>query len=183
MGVAGVPFVRDTGSLGKRRALNALDANTAVVAPFRTGGRAPDPNADASGPAAPAALEEDLGTSALSYLPKGLTVIALRPYPWDVRPSAASGVQLAGLEAPIWYAILGLALVGLTALRRRLAWMAFPLLVGAATAVMYGMTEGNVGTAYRHRGEFVWVVALLAALGAETLVRRRSKRGRTVQSP
>ena len=41
--------------------------------------------------------------------------------------------------------------------------LAFPVLAGAATLAMYGLTEGNLGTAYRHRGEFVWVVALLDA--------------------
>jgi hypothetical protein len=107
----------------------------------------------------------------VSYLPEGLTVILLRPFPWEIGSGGSTGVRLAGAETVLWYPLLAIAIVGLVAVRRRLAVLAFPLLAGAATAVMYGLSEGNVGTAYRHRGEFVWVVALLAAAGAERIAR------------
>jgi hypothetical protein len=188
MGVAGTTFIRDTGSLSRKRALNALDANSAVVTPFPVGKPAPPatsgtPATSATAPAPAAPVGDDLGPSSVSYLPTGLTVIALRPYPWEARSAASSGVRLAGVEALVWYPILLLALIGVTTLRGRLRYMAFPLLAGAATAVMYGLTEGNVGTAYRHRGEFVWVVALLAAMGAERLYRMRSARRRALPAP
>jgi hypothetical protein len=100
-------------------------------------------------------------------------VIALRPLPWEaIAPGRAPGIRLAGAEDVFWYPVLALALCGLFVLRGRLRFMAFPLLVGAATAFMYGVTEGNVGTAYRHRGEFVWVAALLAAAALQWMARR-----------
>jgi hypothetical protein len=49
--------------------------------------------------------------------------------------------------------------------------MVFPVIVATGIVIQYALSEGNVGTAYRHRGEFVWVVALLAALGAHAIVR------------
>ncbi len=64
---------------------------------------------------------------------------------------------------------MALALVGLLGAWQHRRALAFPVLAGGAILVMYGLTEGNLGTAYRHRGEFVWVVALLAAVGAERL--------------
>jgi hypothetical protein len=52
---------------------------------------------------------------------------------------------------------------------------------------MYALTEGNLGTAYRHRGEFVWVVALLAALGLSRVVawsdRRREQATVAIPDP
>ena len=164
MGVAGISFLRNTGSLTERRALNAVDADTAVVKPA-TGA----PQTSNGTLAAPAS--DDPGTSTVSYLPEGLTVILLRPFPWEIGSGGSTGVRLAGAETVLWYPLLAIAIVGLVAVRRRLAVLAFPLLAGAATAVMYGLSEGNVGTAYRHRGEFVWVVALLAAAGAERIAR------------
>ena len=35
--------------------------------------------------------------------------------------------------------------------------------------VQGGLSEGNLGTAFRHRGEIVWAVAILAAWGARSL--------------
>lgn len=178
LGAGGVTFVSHPGSLAERRANNAIGANTAVVAP-----RVPaaDPAAaepaEPASPALPAAESERApDESILHYAPKGLTVITLRPFPWEAAAAdRAAGIRLAGIEALLWYALLALAIIGVTTLRGRLRYMAFPLLAGSATALMYGVTEGNVGTAYRHRGEFVWVVALLAAMGVQRLMQRRAE--------
>lgn len=168
MGVAGITFLRNTGSLTERRALNAVDADTAVVKPATGPPQSSNGSLDAG--------SDDPGTSTVSYLPEGLTVILLRPFPWEIGSGGSTGVRLAGAETVLWYPLLAVAIVGLVAVRRRLAVLAFPLLVGAATAVMYGLSEGNVGTAYRHRGEFVWVVALLAAAGVERIARALAER-------
>ena len=89
------------------------------------------------------------------------------PVPW--RESTSSNVSLARWEMLLWYPLLLLAAVGARFSRRHLAELAFPLLAGLGMLLVYALTEGNIGTAYRHRGEFVWVVALLAALGAQEL--------------
>jgi hypothetical protein len=152
MGPAGAPFVIAAGDVGDQRAANAQQADSAIVTDFESSGLSAE----------------------LSYLPTGLTVIALRPWPWEAS-SGSAGVRLARVESLIWYPLLILALLGLTAVWPRRRVLAFPLLCGGAILVMYGLTEGNLGTAYRHRGELVWVLALLAALGLERVARRRRR--------
>jgi hypothetical protein len=165
MGVFGASFVHNSRDPTAQRSLNAQGANSAVSpsTPDGTGFTASDAD-DAS-----------LSAGAeLSYLPTGVTVMALRPWPWETSRRSI-GITLARIETVPWYPLVLLALVGLTTLRAfrtRLPVLAFPLLVGGATLTMYALTEGNLGTAFRHRGEFVWVVLLFATLGLELLWRR-----------
>lgn len=200
VGPGGLSLVRSGGAqLEEQRAAGASGATTAIVAtttttvvrpsavgpgdgpPYdgRSGeGRlqegepgAPDATA-ASGAPLPTA-EEELGRN-LSYLPKGLSVMLLWPYPWQATDN--SNVEFARAESLVWYPLLALALLGLTGLWRHRRMAAFPLLVGSGTAVMWGLVEGNFGTAFRHRGEFAWVVILLAGLGAEVALRPLARR-------
>jgi hypothetical protein len=157
MGVAGEPFVRGAPNLATQRARNAEHAQSAVVAA-----------------AVPSSADDTKsGLVDVSYLPKGLTVIALRPWPWE--PSGSLGVTLARLETLVWYPLLVLAAAGLTTAWRHRRALAFPLLYAGTMFVIYGLVEGNLGTAYRHRGEAVWAVALLAALGVERIVAARRR--------
>jgi hypothetical protein len=48
-------------------------------------------------------------------------------------------------------------------------------LYAGAIVLVYAQTEGNIGTAYRHRSEAVWAVALFAALAAQTIADRRAR--------
>ena len=87
-------------------------------------------------------------------------------------------MKVARANAIIWYPLLLLALIGLLGLRpRHLRVMAFPLLAGGAILLSYALIEGNLGTAFRHRGEFEWVVALLAGFGLWRLATWRAQRG------
>ena len=148
MGLAGAPYVAGVKDPAAQRALNAQHARSAIDT---DGGSGFD--------------------AQLSYLPKGVSVVALRPWPWE--PSDGSdGIRLARIEALLWYPLVVLSLIGLGSAWRRRRALAFPVLSGAAVLVMYGVTEGNLGTAYRHRGEFVWALLLLATVGLERVVRR-----------
>lgn len=111
-------------------------------------------------------------SSSLSALPIGLRVMILDPLPFI--PTDNSRVRMAMGEMLLWYPLLGLGLVGVVAGRRRLTDIAFPTLVAGGTFLMYALSEGNFGTAFRHRGETVWAVAILAAVGVEALLRRRA---------
>jgi hypothetical protein len=166
MGPFGATFVKESRNPTVQRSLNAQGAQTAVVSPEKT---------DGSKPTATDAIEDDTSAGAeLSYLPTGLTVVALRPWPWE--STGGIGVKLARLESLVWYPLVLLGLVGLVSIATapaRLRVMTFPLLAGGGILIMYGLTEGNIGTAFRHRGEIVWIVLLLAALGLEWLWRRR----------
>jgi hypothetical protein len=164
LGPAGLGLVLDAqGTLEARRQANAVGASTAVVP-------TPGPSSGAgSKPAArPRAAAENAAAN-LRYLPRGLEVMLLEP----LRPSSNRRVQLALAENLLWWPLLLLGVVGLWAARGRMRVLAFPILVAGAIAVLYGLSEGNLGTAFRHRGEIVWAVALLACVGAAQVAARR----------
>lgn len=193
MGPAGITYLEASPNLGSQRAANAEFAATAVGADvsdrrgigdapsIATGsgddgverrGIEPSPEVPYDGVGRPTTRtderQDDVADSALdhlAYLPRGLAVVLLRPWPWEAAHS--TGLRLAQFETAIWYPILLLAAIGVTALRPNARTLAFPLVAGLGIVLMYALTEGNLGTAYRHRGELVWVVAVLAALGAQ----------------
>lgn len=107
----------------------------------------------------------------LAHLPRGLSVMLLEPFP--VPFTGSSSQRLARLESLLWYPLLVLAGIGLWQARRYLRVLLMPLLTGGGILITYALTEGNVGTAHRHRGEFVWVVVVLAVLGLRHLIIRR----------
>jgi hypothetical protein len=173
MGVAGGSFVAGVQNLGLQRAQNARQANSAIV-PSDFG------EEDGTSASASASASKTRSTGAnLSYLPTGITVVALRPWPWE-GSSGSLGLTLARLETLIWYPLVLLALLGVPGVWRHRRVLAFPVLCCGAILTMYGLTEGNLGTAYRHRGEVVWIVVLFATLGLERLVAwRRARAGAT----
>ena len=119
-----------------------------------------------------AALEPDI-----QHIPRGLSVMLLEPFPVPFNGSAS--LKLARLESLLWYPLLALGVIGLWRARSNLRALAFPIVAGGGILLMYALTEGNVGTAHRHRGELVWVVTLLAVGGAAHLAaRRRAKADR-----
>jgi hypothetical protein len=119
----------------------------------------------------PTASDETWVGANITYLPKGLATVVLGPFLWDI--DGNSRVRLAALELVLWYPLLALAAYGLVVeLWPRRSLLLFPALVGAGSALLYGLAEGNFGTAYRHRGEVVWAVAVFAAMGAWRLAHR-----------
>lgn len=107
----------------------------------------------------------------IRHVPRGLSVMLLEPFPLPFAGSIS--LKLARLESLLWYPLLLLAAIGFGTVRPYLRQMVFPILVGGGIVLMYALSEGNIGTAHRHRGEFVWVVALLAALGLRRLTAKR----------
>lgn len=106
------------------------------------------------------------------YVARGVSVMLLEPYPWD--PSTSPSFTMAKLEGIVWYPVVFLVVIGSVRAFRHWRLMLLPVLLGFGTMLLYALTEGNVGTAFRHRGEFVWVIALLAAFGVSELVSRRA---------
>lgn len=118
-----------------------------------------------------------LASADIAHLPRGLVVMLLEPVPW--RAGGTTQLRLARVEAVVWYPLLLLALVGLIRAVRYLRIAAFPLVAGGGILFGYALSEGNIGTAFRHRGELVWVVSFLAVFGAVTLIGRRSREARS----
>jgi hypothetical protein len=104
------------------------------------------------------------------HLPRGLSVMLLEPYPWDANRNLR--VVLAKIETVLWYPILGMAIVGGLQVRHHRRVLVFPILLGSGTVLGYALAQGNLGTAFRHRGELAWIAVLLAAYGARRLRQR-----------
>jgi hypothetical protein len=192
IGPAGFSLITNHGSLEERRFFNAQGAATAIVpadgrdepvgqpAPQRekeTGAsrsRAEesdtDPNQTSSPPWLSDSAESPLDPN-LRHVPRGLSVMLLEPFPLPFEGSIS--LRLARLESLLWYPLLLLGLVGLWKVRPYVRQMAFPVLAGGGILIVYALSEGNVGTAHRHRGEFVWAIALLAVLGLRHLAEAR----------
>ena len=117
--------------------------------------------------------EEGSLTPQLRHLPRGLSVMLFEPFPWT--DSTSTSLNLARAETAVWYPILLLAFLGLTLVWKLRVILAFPVVVGGAILLVYALTEGNIGTAFRHRSDFVWVVAILASVGMHALATRRGR--------
>jgi hypothetical protein len=115
-------------------------------------------------------VEDTVGAN-ISHLPRGLSVMLFEPVPW--RDPTSSNMNLARWEMVLWYPLLALAAIGLFNSRKYLDALAFPILAGGGMLFVYSLAEGNIGTAFRHRGEFVWTIALLAACGGWHLYEQR----------
>lgn len=199
-GIGGAQLVRGNAPiLAKTRATLAVGANSAF------GGATPPPAAP-SAPSAPAAkpagpslatqaavaasTEDQSVRQGLGHLPTGLIDVTLRPLPWQ--STVGLTLLMARLETLGWYVLYGLTLVGIVvSLRRRPARLAlqFPVLVMGMLVGIAALTQGNLGTAFRHRDQILWVLALCAAAGLQWLAsdsrwaRRRTRVDATVARP
>lgn len=186
LGPAGLRLASDAAAtLEARRTNNAVGAATAFVPPppksapaAPSGGPVASPPAGGAVKPVPAPAGEPSGGTSLGALPRGLSVMLLEPYP-TVDTFQNRRVALALAENLVWWPLLLLALFGLRTSIRNRAVVAFPVLVSGAVVLLYALSEGNFGTAYRHRGEVVWAVALLAAFGAYELRVIRERRSTT----
>lgn len=160
LGIFGLTFVTETiGDTGEVRARLAEGAESAFV----------DTREDPAG--GDAQLEPSL-----RHLPKGLIAVTLRPFPWEEPTS--TGVSLARLENVAWVLLYLAAVAGVVLGRRAWAVMAFPFFFIGGFVASAALTQGNLGTAFRHRGQILWALVLLAAIGAaEVQARRRSDTG------
>ena len=111
----------------------------------------------------------------LLYLPKGLRVILIDPLPNHLKRSPNLKYPFA--ELLLWYPMLVLGLFGGWAIVKQrnaaAGELVYALFVIGGLAIMWGMVEGNFGTAYRHRGELVWGIAVLDGIGIDYLLSRR----------
>ncbi len=109
-------------------------------------------------------------TASLKAIPGGLAAFYFRPLPWEAIGERSLIFRLAAVENLLWFVLYGFALFGVRPLWRRhpaivVFGSSFFLTAGLGAAV----TQGNIGTAFRHRLQILWVVALLAVVGGERL--------------
>lgn len=119
---------------------------------------------------AASAFHEDVDIStpgkALVFLPVGMTFFLFAPFPWMLRNLR----QLITLPEMIvwWYLALRFILPGIReGLRVRAGHTLTICSVALLSTMAYGLVEGNVGTAYRHRAQVLPLLLILAAGGWE----------------
>ena len=117
-------------------------------------------------------------SSNLSHLPKGLVAWYFRPFLWEgFSESVSLDKKLAAVENVGWLVLYLLAAFGVRPL-----WKKQPALSGfiwtffGATGLTAALTQGNLGTAFRHRLQVLWLVVLVAAVGGERILHRRAQR-------
>ena len=125
-------------------------------------------------------VDNRLRTS-LSRIPRGLFNTMVRPLPWETGLSNPDRFG-AGLESSLWLVLYGLSGYGIWKHREHFAQVLFPVLLIGAIAVSGAVTQGNLGTAFRHRGQILFALAILSAGGLQAIVDRRKgrQRGRAV---
>ena len=125
-------------------------------------------------------VDNRLETS-LSRIPRGLYNTMVRPLPWEAGWSNLDRFG-AGLESPLWIVLYGLSIFGVWKHRSHLGQLVFPILIIGAVALSGAVTHGNLGTAFRHRGQMLFAFAVLSAGGLQAIVDRRKgkRRGRAV---
>lgn len=100
------------------------------------------------------------------HLPTGVSRFLLSPNLIVTGVSVAPSRLFAGVENIAWLLIFVLALItvaGRISLSSRLTLFLSVFLV--LTSVAYGLASGNEGTAFRHKGQFLWAWCLVIALG------------------
>jgi hypothetical protein len=121
-------------------------------------------------------VQEDFRTDIKAF-PRGLLAVLLRPFPWDATESLP--LAFARFENLLWYALYVSAAIGAWVERRRWRVLAGPLLLLTGIVLVAAVTQGNLGTAFRHRGQVLWALAVPAAVGLHHLFGGRRASGAT----
>ena len=116
-------------------------------------------------------VDNRLRTS-VKHLSQGLLDALVRPLPWEAYSSTAA--FLAGLEFILWVLLYGLAIIGVWIHRRSHRLFLFPTLLVVVISMTGAMSHGNLGTAFRHRGQLLYALAVLADGGVQGLVDARA---------
>jgi hypothetical protein len=108
-------------------------------------------------------VDNRLRTS-LSRIPRGLFNTMVRPLPWETGSSNPDRFG-AGLESSLCLVLYGLSGYGIWKHREHITPMVFPVLLIGAIALSGAVTHGNLGTAFHHRGQILFALAILSAGG------------------
>lgn len=176
IGIAGYDLVHHAPRLASERSTLSIGADSAITAPDASEPtpRGKDPAVQPPG----VTIENEGAVAQLSYLPTGLVAVAARPFPWE--PSANIAMLFARVEDFLWLGLYVLALAGLPSAWRHRRVMTFPTVALGGLLLSSALTQGNLGTAFRHRSQILWAVAALAALGLLDVIRRVSERRATL---
>ncbi len=102
---------------------------------------------------------------AMRFLPFGISFLLFAPFPWAIE----SPLQMAAMpETLLWYPLFVASLIGIRmAVGEGRAWI--PIAVLLCLAFIYALVEGNFGTAYRHRAQFMPIFFVFAGAGVDVI--------------
>lgn len=105
-----------------------------------------------------------------AYLPIGTIYFVLVPFPWQVVNLLAVVAILQNMF--LWYPALMIAVFGIRDLLSDSPGQVIILVVYFAIGIsLYGLVEGNIGPAMRHRAQFQFVVIIFAAVALSRRIR------------
>ncbi len=100
---------------------------------------------------------------ALAFLPFGVAVLLLSPFPWQMTSLRA---LLAAPETIYWWFLIPSVIRGLRFVIRERWQAASPLLIFSTTLTLaYSLIHGNVGSGFRQRAQILVVLFIFGALG------------------
>jgi hypothetical protein len=111
------------------------------------------------------ALDADISTprGALSFLPQGVATLLLAPFPWQMTSFRA---LVAAPETIIWWLLFPATLRGMGFVLRRRFTPVMPLVLFMLSLTgAYGVSQGNVGAAFRQRAQIFVFLFIFTALG------------------
>ena len=109
----------------------------------------------------------------LKAAPGGIIAFYFRPFPWEGLAGGSLIFLGASVENLFWLAGYGLALYGVRPMwRSNPSLLVFGITYFASIGLVASVTQGNIGTAFRHRGQILWLVAVLGAVGGQELWHR-----------
>jgi hypothetical protein len=174
--VGGVAYIKTlTGGMEDQRLAGTVGAKTSVVDTKTSVVDTKTSVVDATTTLSPSSPDPlDRLYEETKYLPSGLKVMLLDPTIPQLGNSRSLYLPFA--EHLIWYPVLLLAFYGALKTRRWTDDLIFAGFLFLGSATMWSLTEGNFGTAYRHRTEFVWIVFLFAGIGIQQVLEDRNRR-------
>ena len=102
-------------------------------------------------------------TRALLFLPVGLTVLLLGPFPWQITSLRAA---MAMPETILWWLMFPSMIRGIAFLLRYRFSPSSPLVIFSVTlSLAYSLVHGNVGSGFRQRAQIFVFLFIFAALG------------------
>ena len=118
------------------------------------------------------AVHNDLSAN-LAAFPTGLLAVALRPVPWEAEMSGKR--KASGYESIIWLSLFVFAGVGTWVRRRESHLVALPASLIISLTFAAAVTQGNLGTAFRHRAQILFALSVLAVAGLQAAIDHRHR--------
>ena len=83
--------------------------------------------------------------------------------------------QASGYESIIWLSLFVFAGVGAWVRRRESHLVALPASLILAMTLSSAFSQGNLGTAFRHRGQILFALSILAVAGLQAVIDHRQR--------